>query len=401
VARAEEEVARAAEGSRNNTLFAQTAALVELANGGALDPAVVAPAMLAAATAAGLPAREATATIESAFRAVGDRARSLPAPADPPGGILVPRRPQPLADLLTKHFPPVSFLVQGLLARGNLAVLGGRPKSGKSWLVLQLAQAIDSGKVFLNRPTQMARVLYVAREDGEQRIQQRIQELDWRPDSAALLTELGPFDGIDGPGPGLSELRNLAGDYGLIIVDTLIACLTWRSNENNNTQMGEIINTLAGIAHDKNVAIVLVHHTGKASLEDPFNLLRGASAIRGACDLVMVLERKGQEKEAVLHMEGRDLDTAANTIRQNAGGAGWQYVGDQGAIAHIRVGRAVLEAMRQHGDPVTAAELAQLMGVKASSVREQLKRLEQQGLVQFVQERRVGVPKPVAVWQLR
>ncbi|MGH2537687.1 MAG: bifunctional DNA primase/polymerase, partial [Candidatus Promineifilaceae bacterium] len=58
-----------APGARNNTLFRQTARLAELARVGLLEGGDVRRAMLAAARAAGLPGREAQATIASAFRA--------------------------------------------------------------------------------------------------------------------------------------------------------------------------------------------------------------------------------------------------------------------------------------------------------------------------------------------
>ena len=64
--------ARPPPGERNNTLFRQTARLVELVNGGELSRDEVERAMTAAALAAGLPQQETAATIESAFRQ-GDR----------------------------------------------------------------------------------------------------------------------------------------------------------------------------------------------------------------------------------------------------------------------------------------------------------------------------------------
>ena len=67
-----ERVARAAPGTRNDTLNAETFSLARLAATGDLDAGVVAVAMASAALAAGLPAREAMRTIGSALRAVGE-----------------------------------------------------------------------------------------------------------------------------------------------------------------------------------------------------------------------------------------------------------------------------------------------------------------------------------------
>jgi putative DNA primase/helicase len=75
LADAAQQVATAAPGNRNNTLFQQTAALAELVNGGVLARPDVERAMTGAALAAGLHAGETAATVASAFTRVGDVAR--------------------------------------------------------------------------------------------------------------------------------------------------------------------------------------------------------------------------------------------------------------------------------------------------------------------------------------
>jgi hypothetical protein len=74
----------------------------------------------------------------------GDNGQSPDAAAT--AGAVAPIRPIPMKELMAKDFPDLYFLVDGLLAKGNLAMLGGRAKGGKSWLVCQLAQAVDMGR---------------------------------------------------------------------------------------------------------------------------------------------------------------------------------------------------------------------------------------------------------------
>ncbi len=69
----------AANGGRNNTLYAETAALVELVNGGGLARVDVERVMTAAGLASGLEPVEVASTIASAFRAV-TKARPVPPP---------------------------------------------------------------------------------------------------------------------------------------------------------------------------------------------------------------------------------------------------------------------------------------------------------------------------------
>lgn len=315
------------------------------------------------------------------------------------GDILIPPV-TPVAELLTRTFDPLVFLVDGIIARGHLAMLGGRPKSGKSWLGLQLAQAIDTGAPFLGRTTKHARALYIALEDGERRVYQRCQLLRWKPTDAGVLFAVARFDGDGGPGPGVTQIAHWAADYKFIVVDTLIATLSGRANENDNTAMGAIVNELARVAHETDAAILLIHHTGKGAAENVFDTLRGASALRGGYDVGMVLERKQDEREAVLHMESRDVDLTSLTIRQADSGAGWEALGTGAEIKTIRAGRRIVEAIRDHGDGQTAEELATAIGISPQTVRKQLTNAEDRGLVKREKVRREGALKPVDIWFL-
>ncbi|MGH8650143.1 MAG: AAA family ATPase, partial [Burkholderiales bacterium] len=60
-----------------------------------------------------------------------------------------PKLPQPLATVpaaqLVKTASPVEWLVEGLLLKSGAAILGGAPKSGKSFFALDLCVAVASG----------------------------------------------------------------------------------------------------------------------------------------------------------------------------------------------------------------------------------------------------------------
>lgn len=309
-------------------------------------------------------------------------------------------QPKPLADFLAQDFPPLTFLVDEILAKGHMAVLAGRPKSGKSWLVLQLAQAVDQGRPFLGRSTKTGRVLYVALEDGERRVYQRCKILKWQPKNAAVLFDIARFDGDGVPGPGLEQLKQLAGQYDLIIVDTLIKTLSGKANENDNAQMGMVVNGLAHIAHDTDTAVLLVHHTGKGMAENVFDLLRGASAIRGGYDVGLLLDRKQDEREAVLHMESRDVDLSNMTIQQAANGAGWECLGTGAVITELRAGRDAVKAMLDYGDGVTVDDLAEVMSKGKRAVSSQLVNAEKHGYVYRKTTEPDGKGRPFDLWYL-
>jgi CheY-like chemotaxis protein len=310
-------------------------------------------------------------------------------------------KPIPLAELLQQTFEQLVFLVDGFLARGHFAVLGGRPKSGKSWLLLQLAQAIDTGQSFLGRATIQAKVLYIALEDGQRRVFHRCNLLGWRPQNgAAFLFELATFDGDGVPGPGLAQVDALAGQYDLIIIDTFAATRSGRVNENDNAQSAMIANYLARIAHERDVTIILSHHTRKGAADDPFDTLRGAGALRAGYDVGMVLQRKQDEREAILHCESRDVDVSNMTIRQSENGQGWECLGSGAELHRIRAGRAIVETILAHGEGETVSSLAEASGKSKATIGQQLRTAEEHGLVVKWTEPPKGRTKPAARWWL-
>ena len=77
------------------------------------------------------------------------------------------------AKLMDLEFMPQEFVVRGLLPKG-LSILGGAPKIGKSWLMLELALRVAKGEPMWGMETKQGTVLYYCLEDTLKRIQQRL-----------------------------------------------------------------------------------------------------------------------------------------------------------------------------------------------------------------------------------
>ena len=76
--------------------------------------------------------------------------------------------------LMDKRLPPTKFCVDTLLPQG-LCILGGSPKVGKSWMVLDLCVRVAQGTPLWGLPTSKGDVLYLCLEDSERRIQERLK----------------------------------------------------------------------------------------------------------------------------------------------------------------------------------------------------------------------------------
>lgn len=90
--------------------------------------------------------------------------------------------------LMDKRLPPTKFCVDTLLPQG-LCILGGSPKVGKSWLVLDLCVHVAQGTPLWGLDVTRGDVLYLCLEDSERRIQERLNTItDNVPDGMYFAT---------------------------------------------------------------------------------------------------------------------------------------------------------------------------------------------------------------------
>jgi AAA domain len=126
------------------------------------------------------------------------------------------------SDLVAKVFPEPRWAVDGVVPEG-LNLLAGPPKMGKSFLLLGLGVAIAAGGYALGKvPVAAGDVLYLALEDTQRRLQERlVRILDGAPapDRLHLVTAWPRLD--DG---GVAAIDTWLGAYPavrLVAIDTL------------------------------------------------------------------------------------------------------------------------------------------------------------------------------------
>ena len=79
-------------------------------------------------------------------------------------------------ELLLTPLDETPFLVEDIFP-GGVNILAGDEKSGKSWMMLQLAISIATGQDFLDHHVDQGNVLYLSLEDTYARIQKRAFKL--------------------------------------------------------------------------------------------------------------------------------------------------------------------------------------------------------------------------------
>jgi hypothetical protein len=225
------------------------------------------------------------------------------------GSIVYPR-PQPARELLATDHPPLQCFVDELLAEG-LTLLAGKPKKGKSYLALDMSLSIAVGRqAFMKFPTKQAKVLYVSLEDGERRLKRRL---------LAIQHNLSTPDGLDflyafprlGDG-ALEALEHYAAAYQVIIIDILGRILPpqipMKQSLSEYQQFMDLLGPIQKLAEHRHMAIVLIDHMRKASAEDDFDTIMGSQGKGGSADHGLLYHRKGEEKDGVLKVRGRDLE---------------------------------------------------------------------------------------------
>lgn len=271
-------------------------------------------------------------------------------------------------EILTTDWPDPVWAVPDLLPVG-LATLAGRPKVGKSWLALQIAQAVATGGHALGRTVTAGPVLYLALEDTPRRLKNRMQMQGWPvlPQGQGEFMNLGDFDAQIG---ALSDPLSVArltdqmrsGGYRLVVIDTLSRAI--RGDQNDADVMTRALSPLQAAALEMNAVVLLIDHHRKTSLgdTDPILDLGGSVAKSGVCDCLLGLYREQGKAGAILHVLGRDVDEQRLRLTHDRVTGCWQCEGDADALKVTEARQRVLQALEALGAPATLMEVVGATG---------------------------------------
>lgn len=256
--------------------------------------------------------------------------------------------PQNAGELMEKEFPPVEWAIPGLLPAG-LTVLGGAPKTGKSFFALQIAAAVACGGIALGKiSVERGRALYLALEDTPRRIQERL--LGFGVDRASLDGYL--WYETRWPRQNMGGMESIYRwlDHGgakLIVIDTLAR---FRPPSDTGGYSYEqdyaVMSTIKGCADDYSVAIMVIHHLRKMKDDDWLNELSGTSGITGAADTILTIRRERNEKEAILRRIGRDVEEKKFSLSSDELFGGWTLEEHTDEVKYSKVQKEILHVLR-------------------------------------------------------
>lgn len=279
--------------------------------------------------------------------------------------------------------PTPEPLIERILPRHSYAILRGRDHSYKSFVALDWACCLATGKAWQSHHAATVRVLYIAGE-GVHGLAQRVAawEYGWGhivPDD--MLTIRRAALDLHQPGPAFDHLLEhvTTGNYGLVIVDTLRRVSG--TADGNSSEMGAVIDNLDRIKRATTDGTVLVvAHTSKADGSDT----RGFSGIEDDADVVWAAKRD----EDVLTLEltkmkdGADGRTITLQAHHTAGSLTLAGLSGRVEINTTESQTKILDTLRElFPDGATTGLLQRSSGLPESTYYRAVKELRAAGHV--------------------
>ena len=213
-----------------------------------------------------------------------------------------------MRQLYDQAFEPRVQTIDGLLCPG-LYLFVGEPKIGKSFCMLQMAYKVSRGEPFLGFDVPSpSPVLYLALEDTEERLQERLFRMFGTKVTDNLHFAIRA-DKIDDQ--LIEQLKNFMWQCPgtrLIIIDTLQKTRKVTANPCNYSADYEVIGRLKTFADESKVSLILVHHMRKQESSNKTEMISGTNGLYGASDGAFLMYKKGSsDNELVIDVECRDL----------------------------------------------------------------------------------------------
>lgn len=238
-------------------------------------------------------------------------------------------------DLQNKEFEERYYAVQNMIPEGE-TVIAAPPKTGKSWLMLDMCLKVAEGKPFLGFDTKQSDTLYLALEDGDSFEQERLNIVTGGAQAPKnfhfVFSNVMPMN--EGFLLQLEELLKVFPNIKVVVIDTL-QFVKYRQGKSESAYECDYRTgrDLKEFAEKNHLAIVVVTHTTKMiHVEDEMSNVSGTNGVTGAADAVIVLSKeKRTDKEAKMFITGRKVRQSMHSVKFDDSKCCWVY----GGIAEV------------------------------------------------------------------
>jgi hypothetical protein len=285
------------------------------------------------------------------------------------------------AAALATGCPEPAWLFEGLWAESAVGVIGGSPKSCKSWLGLEMATSLASGRPCLDvyeveRP---GRVLIYMAEDAAPVVRYRLTALchHRKLDLAALPIYVITADVLRLDHAADQRRLRLTIEQlepRMVLLDPLVRL--HRIDENSAGEVSALLAYFRELQRVYDTAVVLVHHSRKnGSASQPGQALRGSSDLHAFGDSNLYLRRV--RDRIVLAFEHRAAP-ALDPVELRLVDGDHPHLEVLGSApdqdSRQPIDERVVTLLAKHG-PTTRPALRQMLGVRNAYVGEAINRL--------------------------
>ena len=202
-----------------------------------------------------------------------------------------------------------SPVIQGLLREGETMNIIAAPKTGKSWLINDMATAVATGRQWLETyDTEKGNVLILDNELHGETFANRLPKVARaRRIDLSELTDTLYIENMRGRLIDIFTLEQYfsflePGQFKVIILDAFYRFMPADTDENDNGAMARIYNKIDHYASRLECAFVLVHHTSKGNQANKSvtDVGAGAGSQSRATDSHLVLRKHEQDDAIVL-----------------------------------------------------------------------------------------------------
>jgi len=202
-------------------------------------------------------------------------------------------------EFLSTVSPDIDWLVEGLIQRGANGFICASPKVGKSWLAADLVLSLALGLPWVgfgvSRP---AKAALITREDNPALTRWRMDRLlagkdrsraDLQDRLHVNSREQSPVFRLDEPeflSPMIAELKAVQPEFVILDVFNILHA----ADENDNTEMRQVLEELNRLHREVGCAVGVVHHFNKTIEGSLTQRLRGAGAIAGWAEWLIGVE---------------------------------------------------------------------------------------------------------------
>jgi hypothetical protein len=134
------------------------------------------------------------------------------------------------------------------------------------------------------------------------------------------------------------------------------------------------------MAIQRNVAILILHHTRKTAGADPVEEVSGTYGLAGGVDTIWLLKRQRNCEEGTLQVTGRDVKEQELSLSCKDGR--WSYLGPKKEWEPASETNKILQLFTEERPVWSNADLALELGKPANTVKVHTWRMHKDGLLE-------------------